>query len=104
MRAEAELIQIIKERIDDPTAKQVEDLLDDHAELEELRRRTIFSLNEKRQAMYDEWYKHSCLRHHEAGAIGSSVTFTITPTSLGLVIGARCVCGSEIDLTCSEDW
>ena len=43
-------------------------------------------------------YKHECPQV-DTGAIGGRITFSFTPTALGEVTKATCVCGWEEDFT-----
>lgn len=40
-----------------------------------------------------------CTCHIHGGAIGGSVTYQFTPTSIGTIEGVLCSCGAELDLT-----
>jgi hypothetical protein len=51
----------------------------------------------------NKFSKHKCaLRYH--GAIGGALTYSFTPTSLGVVIKAKCACGKEVDVSDYEGW
>lgn len=46
---------------------------------------------------------HKCsMRYY--GAIGGALTYSFTPTTLGVVIKVKCACGKEIDVTDYEGW
>lgn len=52
----------------------------------------------------DAWaYNHDCAITYE-GAIGGKITYTFTPTGLGLIEKGVCACGKEIDVTDYQDW
>lgn len=52
-----------------------------------------------------EWVKnHSCELKEYSGACGGRITYSFTPTSLGVVIKAKCACGEELDLTDYKGW
>lgn len=38
------------------------------------------------------------------GPIGGNLTFSFTPTGLGVIAKVRCSCGAELDLTDYESW
>lgn len=42
--------------------------------------------------------------HCYYGAIGGALTYSFTPTTLGVVIKVKCACGKEIDVTDYEGW
>lgn len=37
-------------------------------------------------------------------AIGGAITYTFTPTSLGMACGVRCACGESHECTDVSDW
>jgi len=39
-----------------------------------------------------------------SGTIGGRITYTFTPTSLGMIVKVKCACGENTDLTNYEDW
>ncbi len=39
-----------------------------------------------------------------AGAIGGTLTYCFTPTSIGCCVRVKCACGEEIDLTDYRGW
>ena len=46
---------------------------------------------------------HKCsMRYH--GAIGGALTYSFTPTTLGVVVKLTCACGAEIDVSDYEGW
>ena len=66
-----------------------------------------FELTGEEETKYKKWIaKHDkkCpLKNHE-GAIGGRLTFSFTPTGLGLITEVRCGCGGKINLTDCEQW
>lgn len=40
----------------------------------------------------------------KCGASGGRLTYSFTPTSLGLIQKVRCACEAEVDLTDYESW
>lgn len=38
------------------------------------------------------------------GANGGAITYTFTPTMIGLVIKVKCACGAEEDVTDYDEW
>jgi len=64
----------------------------------------IFKISDKKWDEYAEWVKtHECSCRKDgiryAGAIGGATTFEFTPTGLGDIVIAKCICGEKIDLT-----
>lgn len=39
-----------------------------------------------------------------SGSIGGAITYSFTPTGLGVVVKVKCACGEEKDLTNYEEW
>lgn len=60
-----------------------------------------FNLTVSQKEKFEKWEKHCEIY---AGAIGGRISFEFTPTGLGDIVKAKCLCGKEIDLTESEDW
>ncbi len=59
--------------------------------------------NEKLKELGDWRTDHNCtLESH--GAIGGRITYSFTPTGLGLVTKAECACGAELDLSDYDSW
>lgn len=64
-----------------------------------------FEISKEQYERYEEWATtHECPYHIDgkyryAGAIGGADTFCFTPTGIGDIVIAKCVCGAEIDLT-----
>jgi len=64
-----------------------------------------FQLDNKQLKDYIEWdKKHQCKFKNNCGAIGGRLTFTFTPTGLGVIIKVKCACGEELDLSNYEEW
>ena len=51
----------------------------------------------------NEFACHECAMRHR-GAIGGSIEYIFAPTSLGVVVKAKCACGKEIDVSDYEGW
>lgn len=65
----------------------------------------IFELTDEQAEQIDEWRReHECPYRYHQGAIGGRITYEFTPTGLGIAAGAKCACGSEINVTNYEDW
>lgn len=65
----------------------------------------MFELDEEQQEKFKEWnMSHHCELKEYSGAIGGRLTFSFTPTSLGLITKVSCGCGEEINLTDFEEW
>lgn len=55
-----------------------------------------FRLGEKELEKYLEWSKEhdkGCRCYKNSGAIGGRLTFSFTPTSLGMITKVSCSCG-----------
>lgn len=72
--------------------------------------RQIFELDAKDCAKLDAFLKahdKKCpfANPHRQGAIGGRLTYSFTPTSLGVVAKVQCACGQgDIDLSDYESW
>jgi len=68
----------------------------------------VFDLTENQTKILNKWNeKHRVVckySHENAGAIGGRLTFRFTPTSLGMCVSVKCVCGEKIDLTECDEW
>ena len=69
----------------------------------------MFLFTEEDQKKLDEWLTvHNKECHYadptKRGAIGGSLTYKFTPTSIGLITKVKCVCGAEVDLTDYKSW
>ena len=76
----------------------------------------IFVLEPYEQVqLYEWWHEHNktCrMRWNEdgtpiefpGGAAGGTLTYSFTPTGLGMAIYARCACNEEVNLTDYESW
>jgi hypothetical protein len=65
-----------------------------------------FELTDDQYSKIVEWDKtHDCTLRPKhgmkkyCGAIGGAVSIKFTPTSIGMIITAQCVCGSSLDVT-----
>ena len=65
----------------------------------------MFNFNEDDNIKFEEWNKsHDCSLKRDSGAIGGRLTYSFTPTGLGVVKKVKCGCGAWIDLTEYEEW
>lgn len=62
----------------------------------------IFTLSEEQCVKFEDWYDK--IEKQYTGAIGGGLTFSFTPTSLGLVIKVKYLDKEEIDLSDYENW
>lgn len=51
-----------------------------------------------------KFFKNSKNGIPKTGAIGGSLTYNFTPTSIGTVVMVSCACGHEMDLTDYGEW
>lgn len=68
-----------------------------------------FKIEEKEYKNYIKWildHKDVCkiVNPLSQGAIGGALTYSFTPTNLGMIIKIKCSCGEEIDVTEYEHW
>lgn len=73
-----------------------------------------FELSEKDLNKINTWLgEHECSartsnygieNERYAGAIGGSTTYCFTPTGLGTMVSAKCVCNKVFDITDWEVW
>ena len=64
-----------------------------------------FGFTERQYIKFKEWNNiHKCELKNYSGAIGGRLTYSFTPTGLGLVTKVKCACGEFIDLTGYESW
>jgi len=64
-----------------------------------------FDLDTEQLKKYIEWdSQHFCKLKKNSGAIGGRLTFSFTPTSLGLIVKINCGCGEELDLSEYKEW
>jgi hypothetical protein len=62
-----------------------------------------FELTKEQLARFKEWdNNHRCDAY--LNAIGERVSFKFTPTGLGMIVDAECICGEKLSLTESENW
>ena len=86
----------------DDAIEHLEYLKEENSQLEEELNKS-FRLTEEQTASYLQWLRdHKC--DSSVGAIGGSVGVKFTPTGLGLLISAECICGEKINLTDSSNW
>ncbi len=63
-----------------------------------------FELTSEEVERIRKWDKnHFCTLTTE-GAIGGRLTYSFTPTGLGVVTEVECACGAKIDLTDYDSW
>lgn len=63
-----------------------------------------FKLNQTQTNKIALWEStHRCSVKNE-GAIGGKVTFSFTPTSLGVIEKVKCACTAQLDVTDYESW
>lgn len=64
-----------------------------------------FSISNDDLKKFHEWDKnHSCELKKNSGAIGGRLTYTFSPTGLGVITKVICGCGEECDLTDYDSW
>ena len=75
-----------------------------------------FNLNDKQLTKLATWradHFRECkyyIKHEDGfeeiytGAIGGELTYSFTPTGVGVVAKVQCACGKEVDLTDYENW
>jgi hypothetical protein len=51
-----------------------------------------------------EYWQFDDMGRLPQGASGGAITYTFTPTTLGLVIKVQCACGDEHDVTDYDEW
>lgn len=76
--------------------------------------RTGFTISPGERKQIAEWlaeHNKTCKYHDDGtqasnpcGAIGGRLTYSFTPTGLGLITEVACACGDKIDVTEFEDW
>lgn len=65
----------------------------------------MFSLSKEQLVELAVWdRKHECKLKENSGAIGGRLTFSFTPTGLGVIAKVKCGCGEELDLSEYEEW
>ena len=71
----------------------------------------VFELTTEQMVQAKEFEKnHECsvprdsFGHKMFGAIGGGLTYSFTPTSLGVLESVHCACGAKCDLTNTDDW
>lgn len=78
-------------------------------ELKRREARMAFWLDDAEKTKLTAWLStHRCQSYGRedsyAGAIGGALTYSFTPTSLGVVAKIRCACGAEVDATDYTLW
>ena len=64
----------------------------------------MFNLTAEQKEQTNKWMMgHGCPVAHE-GAIGGKITYSFTPTSLGVVEKVSCSCGVTLNLTEYDEW
>ena len=61
-----------------------------------------FGLNDEEMTKLNKWLKKhdkTCPFKKEQGAIGGRLTYSFTPTGLGIITEVECACKEKIDLT-----
>ena len=65
----------------------------------------MFTLDVDERKRVQEWDEaHDCDLKEYSGAIGGRLSYTFTPTGLGMIIKVMCGCGEEIVVTDFEQW
>lgn len=67
----------------------------------------LFGLFEEQQQLARDWVDRHLEEAHpesEFGAIGGPITYSFTPTSLGVVTKVTCYCGDGIDISDYDLW
>ncbi len=62
----------------------------------------LFSVDKMQIRKLSE-FGHKHLECHKGG-VGGALTYSFTPTSLGVIVKLNCVCGDKIDVTEYERW
>lgn len=60
-----------------------------------------FELDDEQNKKVEEWRNHCSER---GGYNGNRVTFSFSPTGLGMIVSVECVCGEKLDLTDFDSW
>ena len=63
-----------------------------------------FELTDEQEKTFFKWYKKKKLPNDAAGVNGGSYSFEFTPTSIGTIVTGKCMDGTEIDLTDTDNW
>ena len=71
-------------------------------------------LSESENSILEDWlsvHNKTCKLYDDgtsdispSGAIGGRLTYSFTPTSLGIITVVKCACGKEINLTDYDNW
>lgn len=63
----------------------------------------LFSVDKNQLQKLSE-FGHKHLDCDVASASGGALTYSFTPTSLGVIVKLTCVCGDKIDVTRYDKW
>ena len=63
------------------------------AEIEDLERRDGFMIYPDESEKINEWLKD---HNHYSGAVGGNITYSFTPTSIGIIGTVKCSCGKSL--------
>jgi hypothetical protein len=69
----------------------------------------MFSLGEFERAKLMEWiteHDKTCkyADRNKQGACGGRLTYSFTPTGIGMVVKIECACGGECDVSDYDNW
>lgn len=64
----------------------------------------LFAVNDKQGRKLQKFSVHKCKYWYNPGTIGGRITYSFTPTSLGVVVTASCLCGKKLNVTDYESW
>ena len=62
----------------------------------------VYSLTDEQCTRIDEWSNsHDCryrcgVKHHTKSPIGGEISITFTPTDVGTIVSAQCICGKKL--------
>ena len=60
----------------------------------------MFNLTKEQSKRVGEWRKdHGCTLSITKGAIGGALTYSFTPTNIGVAEKVSCACGKDLNLT-----
>ena len=64
-----------------------------------------FIISKEDMEKFKKWDNdHNCGHKDYAGAIGGRLTYSFSPTRVGMIIKVICACGEECDLTDYDAW
>jgi len=64
----------------------------------------MFNLTDDQAKQVGGWGKDHGCPLKDQGAIGGALTYSFTPTSIGIVEKVSCACGKDLDLTDYDLW